>query len=99
MFADKFNANNYTYPSRERRPRRSVGFVAFSRTATRAVPTIILLNFQFLTDDAHIVPKSYMSLFACGESVRRGRRTLRIFATLTDFNYKETGTAKAVPEN
>ena len=39
MFADKFNANNRTYPSRERRPRRSVGFDAFLRTAARAVPT------------------------------------------------------------
>ena len=26
MFADKFKANNRTHPSRERRPRRSVGF-------------------------------------------------------------------------
>ena len=34
--------------------------------------------FQFVADDAHIVQKSYISLFAYGESVRRGRRTLRI---------------------
>ena len=29
------------------------------------------LFFQFVADDAHIVQKSYISLFACGESVRR----------------------------
>ena len=34
-------------------------------------------------------PKSYMSLFACGELVRRGRRTLRIFREFVRFQAGE----------
>ena len=36
--------------------------------------------FQFVADDAHIVTMNYFSLFALGELVRRGRRTLRILS-------------------
>ena len=47
------------------------------------------LFFQFVADDAHIVQKSYVSLFACGESVRRGRRTLRIYRDFVRFQVGE----------
>ena len=46
--------------------------------------------FQFVADDAHIVQKSYISLFAYGESVRRGRRTLRICREFVRFRRANT---------
>ena len=54
MFADKFNANNRTYPSRERCPRRSVGFDAFHGQQQGSSVRIV---FQIAVDDAHIVRK------------------------------------------
>ena len=49
--AELFRFNNRF--SRERRPRRSMGFNAFSRTTARAVRAILF--FIFVADDAHIV--------------------------------------------
>ena len=51
---------------------------------------------KLVGDDAHIVPKSYMSLFACGESVRRGRRTLRICREFVRFQAATVGDGSPV---
>ena len=68
MFADKFNANNRTYPSRERCPRRSVGFDAFHGQQQGSSVRIV---FQIAVDDAHIVHSQCEKIFALGELVRR----------------------------
>ena len=53
MFADKFNSNNRTYPSRERCPRRSVVLKYVLSDSHKGCPYGIV--FQFVADDAHIV--------------------------------------------
>ena len=41
--------------------------------------------FHFVVYDAHIVQPQCVTLFACGESVRRGHRTLRICREFVRF--------------
>ena len=65
MFADKFNSNNRTYPSRERRPRRSVVLKYVLTDSRKGCPYDFLLNLLFVVDDAHIVPMKIFIIRLC----------------------------------
>ena len=82
--AELFKFNNRF--GRERRPRRSVGFDAFSRSTARVVPTDC---FSICSGRCPHRPKKDYSLFACGELVRRGRRTLRNYREFVLFRNAE----------
>ena len=71
---------------RERCPQRSVGFNLFSRTAARAVPTIII-ELIICSGRCPHRPKAKCLLFACGESVRRDAEPYGLFVFLFVYGY------------
>ena len=70
----------YGFLGRERRPRRSVGFDAF-----HGQPQGYDFVFSICSGRRPHRSKWFFTLFACGESVRRRRRTLRICREFVRF--------------
>ncbi|MGN0546630.1 MAG: hypothetical protein ACI4I3_04795 [Acutalibacteraceae bacterium] len=78
-----------------RRPQRSVGIWSVFTDSRKGCPYDLF--FQFVVDDAYIVHSQCEKLFAHGELVRRGRRTLRNFREFVIFQAATVGDGSPVP--